>query len=129
MTGESNQLEEFGRRAGTALREHAEDSDAAKRSRLARARAQALDAATRPRQWLTLRHLAPVGAVAAAALVALLLVAGRGTAPDGLGDPAAQALFDLELLADADALDLAEEGDLEFIEWAAAMAELEGAGG
>lgn len=129
MTEDRDQLEDFGRRTGTALRDHAEDADAATRSRLARARAQALDAAARPRRWLTLRHLAPAGAVAGAALVALLLVVGRDTVPDALADPAAQALFDLELLADADALDLAEEGDLEFIEWAAAMAELEGAGG
>lgn len=129
MRDEADQLEEFGRRAGAALRARAEDTDATMRSRLAGARAHAIESASRPRQWLTLRHLAPAGALAGAALVAVLLVTGRDSAPDVLEDPTAQALYDLELLADADALELAQEADFEFIEWAAAMAELEGTGG
>jgi hypothetical protein len=35
----------------------------------------------------------------------------------------------MDLLADADGFDLAQETDLEFIEWAAAMGEQDGAGG
>jgi hypothetical protein len=65
--------------------------------------------------------------VAGAALAALLLV-NRGTTPE-INESMPAALYDLELLADADALELSQESDLEFIEWAAAMAELEGAGG
>jgi hypothetical protein len=75
-----------------------------------------------------LRHLAPAGAVAGAALVALLLVERNG-APIEVNDGVPAALYDLELLADADAFELSQESDLEFIEWAAAMSELEGAGG
>lgn len=125
---DDNKLEEFGRRAGELLRASAEDMDAATRSRLARARAAALEQATQPRRWLTLRHLAPAGAVAGAALVALLLFQ-QGNGPAGAIEAVPAALYDLELLADADAWELSQEADLEFIEWAAAMAELEGAGG
>jgi hypothetical protein len=35
----------------------------------------------------------------------------------------------MELLADADALDIAQETDLDFIEWAAAQGERDGTGG
>jgi hypothetical protein len=128
MSQDNDRLEEFGRRAGELLRASAEDLDGATRSRLARARATALEAGTRPRRWLTLRHLAPAGALAGAALLAVLLV-DRGNAPVDVNEAFPAALYDLELFADADAWELSQEADLEFIEWAAAMAELEGAGG
>jgi hypothetical protein len=128
MSDENRKLEEFGSRAGDLLRASADDMDAATRSRLARARAAAIGQAAQPRRWLTLRHLAPAGAVAAAALVALVLFQ-QGNGPDGAIDATPSTLYDLELLADADAWELSQEADLEFIEWAAAMAELEGAGG
>jgi hypothetical protein len=75
--------------------------------------------------WLSLRYLAPAGAMATALLVTVLVV-GRQDA-EGVNDPAASALYDLELLADADAFELSQE-DLEFIEWAAAMGETGKAG-
>jgi hypothetical protein len=129
MNGEQDKLEDLGQRAGELLRNSADDLDGATRSRLARARAAALEQHTRPRRWLsTLRHLAPVGAVAAAALVAVLLTS-PDTPPVEVNLANTAALYDLELLADADAWELSQEADLEFIEWAAAMAELEGAGG
>lgn len=128
MSSEHDHLEQLGRRAGELLRSDAEALDAATRSRLAQARAAALDGARRGGSWLTLRHLAPAGAVAGAALVALLFV-GRDTPPGKVNESAPLALYDLELLVDADAWELSQEADLEFIEWAAAMAELEGAGG
>jgi hypothetical protein len=128
MTDEQDRLEEFGRRTGRMLRDSAEELDGATRSRLARARAAALENRAPRGSWLTLRDLAPVGAVAGAAVVAVLLV-GRGTPTDSAGHGAPAALYDLELLADADAWELSQEADLEFIEWAAGMAELEGAGG
>jgi hypothetical protein len=128
MSGEKHDLEQFGERTGQLLRARAEELDGATRSRLAQARAAALDAAARPRSWLTLRYLAPAGVMASAALATLLLVQG-GLSPEPVNDAAPAALYDMELLADADALELAEESDLEFIEWAAGMAELEGAGG
>lgn len=128
MNGEQDRLEDLGQRAGELLRTSADDLDGATRSRLARARAAALEQHTRPRRWQTLRHLAPVGAVAAAALVAVLLTS-PGTPPVEVNLATTATLYDLELLADADAWELSQEADLEFIEWAAAMTELEGAGG
>jgi hypothetical protein len=128
MSGEHDKLEDLGRRAGALLRTSADQLDGATRSRLARARAVALEQNPRPRRWQTLRNLAPVGAVAAAALVAVLLTS-PGNTPVEVNDGTTAALYDLELLADADAWGLSQEADLEFIEWAAAMAELEGAGG
>lgn len=128
MSDNNDKLEQFGRHAGERLRISAENLDGATRSRLAQARAAALAAGARPRQWFTLRQLAPAGAVAGAALVALLLF-DRNGAPGPANDDVPAALYDLELLADADAFELSQETDLEFIEWAAAMSELEGAGG
>ena len=128
MNREEQELEEFGRRSGEMLRASAEELDGHTRSRLSQARAAALAQADSSGSWLSLRYLAPAGAVAGAALVALLLV-GRGTPVNDVSEPVPVALYDLELLADADAFALSQETDLDFIEWAAAMAELEGAGG
>jgi hypothetical protein len=128
MTTNNGDLERFAQRAGEVLRASAENVDAAARSRLAQARAAAVERAAAPRQWLSLRYLAPAGALASAALVALLLVT-PGRTPDEVNASVPAALQDLELLADADAWELSQEADLEFIEWAAAMAEMEGTGG
>jgi hypothetical protein len=122
----SNEPDEFETRVATLLRASADDMDGATRARLARARAAALEPA-RTRNWLDLRYLAPAGATAVAVL-ATVLVLNHGR-PDALvNDGAGVALYDMELLADADALDIAEEADLDFIEWAAAQGE-QGTGG
>lgn len=118
--------DEFAARAAKALRASADDLDGATRARLGHARRAALDAAGRP-GWLEFRYLAPAGAMAAAVLATVLFIGGGQ--PAGVNDGTAAALYDLELLADADAFELSQETDLEFIEWAAAIAELEGAGG
>ena len=57
-----------------------------------------------------------------------MLYLGRPDAPGGVNEAAGNALYDLELLADADAFELTQETDLEFIEWAAAMGEQDQAG-
>lgn len=127
MSTDEQELEAFGRRAGEQLRRDGQ-IDAATRSRLAAARVAALAAATPRRRpaWL----LVPAGALASAALVAVLLTRPPTNPPgDGVNVVAGAALYDLELLADADAWAISEEVDLEFIEWAAGMAELEGPGG
>lgn len=129
MSIDEQQLEAFGRRAGERLRHDAAQVDGATRTRLAQARAAALDAA-RPQRLSAARLLVPAGALASAALLAVLLTRpGDHQAEDGVNVLAATALYDLELLADADAWAISEEADLEFIEWAAGMAELEGSGG
>jgi len=109
---------EFERRAGEVLREGADNLDGATRSRLTQARHAALAQMGRRGGWLNLRVLVPGGAVAAALLVALLLWNGHGPALPG---SSGSNLDDMELLADAEAYELSQEPDLEFIEWAAAM--------
>lgn len=124
----SNEPSEFERRAAALLRDSADNLDGATRARLTRARAEALDPAPRARAWLDFRHLAPAGAMAAAVLATVLILGpDRQAAP--VNDAPASALYDMDLLADADAFEIAQEADLEFIEWAAAQVEQDGAGG
>jgi len=125
----------FERRARELLQESVGNLDASTRSRLTQARhaalaarnaspASALSGRNLPR-WLDLRVLAPGGAVAAVALVAVLLWSGSAHHPvnDSSG-----ALDDLELLTDSDGYELSQEPDLDFIEWAAAMGETDAVG-
>jgi len=124
----NNQGGEFERRAAELLRASAGGLDGATRSRLARARAAALEPASRTRSWLDFRYLAPAGATVAAVLATVLIV-GPGRQSTPVNDATGSALYDMELLADADAFDIAQESDLEFIEWAAAQGEQDGTGG
>jgi hypothetical protein len=124
----NDERSEFERRAAALLRDSAENLDGATRARLTRARAAALEPAPRNRAWLDFRYLAPAGAVAAAVLAtALILGPGRQATP--VNDATTSALYDMDLLADADAFEIAQESDLDFIEWAAAQGDLDGAGG
>jgi hypothetical protein len=116
-----NEVSPFEQRMRTLLRDSAHNLDGATRARLAEARTAAMSQReTRP-GWFNFRYLAPAGAMAAALLVTLLFTGGQD-AP-GVNDVAGSALYDLELLADADAFELSQETDLEFIEWAASMGE------
>jgi hypothetical protein len=117
----SNEQDDFEKRAGELLRTSADELDGATRARLSRARATALEPGPRQRSWLDFRYLAPAGAMAAAVLATVLFIGQRdnGTVNDSSGT----ALYDMELLADTDALDIAQETDLDFIEWAAAQGE------
>jgi len=110
----------FEQRASRLLRDSAEDLDGATRSRLARARALALEQHADRRSLFSFRYLAPAGATAAAVLLTVLYV-GRNPLHGPVNGEGTAALDDMELLADADALDLGEESDLDFVEWAAAM--------
>lgn len=117
----SNGQDDFEQRASALLRDSADQLDGATRSRLARARAAALEPAARTRNWFDFRYLAPAGAMAAAVLATVLFIGQGGNS--AVNDSGGAALYDMELLADADALDIAEETDLDFIEWAAAQGE------
>jgi hypothetical protein len=117
----SNEQDGFERRAAQLLRASADEVDGAARSRLARARAAALEPATGSRSWFDFRYLAPAGAVTAAVLATVLFI-GQGES-NSVNDSSGTALYDMELLADTDALDIAQETDLDFIEWAAAQGE------
>jgi hypothetical protein len=127
MSAEQEQrLEEFARRTRELLQESVANLDGATRSRLTRARYAALAGAgvgvgagggralaASWQRWL------PAGAIAAAVLAVLIVVGQQSNAPTlqanagGVGD-------DIELLADADALALAQEADVDydFYEWA-----------
>jgi hypothetical protein len=124
---QDNETTEFERRTQALLRDSVDHLDGATRSRLARARSTAVAQRETRRNWFDFRYLAPAGAVAAALLVTLLLV-GRPGDPDHVNESTGGTLYDLELLADADALELTQETDLEFVEWAAAMGEQDQAG-
>jgi hypothetical protein len=120
-------LTDFERRAQTLLREGANQLDGATRSRLTQARAAAMAQRESRSGWLNLRTLAPVGAVAAGLLIAVLFLGQPGSRQ--VNPAGGSALDDLDLLADADAYELGQESDLEFVEWAAAEAQQEPVGG
>jgi hypothetical protein len=124
---QDNETTEFERRTQALLRESVEQLDGATRSKLAQARSKALAQRGARSRWLDLRLLAPAGAMAAALLVTVLFV-GRHDGSGPVNDSTGGALYDLELLADADAYELTQESDLEFIEWAATMGEQDQAG-
>lgn len=110
-------MSDFEKRAQEVLGESVSRLDGRTRSRLTQARHAALAQAEKPaRQWL--RSYVPAGAVAAAAVVAVVVYTGQpGTVlqPDALGP-----VDDSELIADVDAPDFTEDGDdVEFYEWAA----------
>lgn len=117
----------FEQRVTGLLRASASELDAATSAQLARARRTALQA-TGARTWPGLRYLVPAGAMAAALLLAVILIARQQT-PGVIRDAGTLTTLDIELFSDAEAWELAQEPDLEFIEWAAASARAEGAGG
>jgi hypothetical protein len=114
----------FERRASELLRDSADSLDAATRSKLTQARHAALDNIRSRPAWLDLRVLAPGGAVTAVAIVAVVFWTGANHRPVTDGG----ALDDIELLADADAYEISQESDLDFIEWAATQGEKDVAG-
>lgn len=118
---QDNDLSPFEQRTREVLRNSTRNPDGATRARLAQARAAALAQRDSRPGWFYFRYLAPAGAMAAALLVTVMITTQQDAA--GVNDPAASALYDLELLADSDAFELSQETDLEFIEWAASMGE------
>lgn len=100
-------------------RELFEDSvgrlDARTRSRLNQARQQALSELNQRmsrRYWLT----APLGGLAAAAVIAIVMMTGREAVTPSQ-DSAALPLDDFDIVADADSLELLQ--DVEFYSWMA----------
>jgi len=112
---------EFERNALTVLEASVARIDARTRSRLNQARQAALEAAgRRSRPWWRSLALMPAGAVAAALLLAVMLwhrEPAMREAPTLEGHVA--AVEDMDLLADAEGLDLIEGWDGPFYEWAA----------
>jgi hypothetical protein len=131
---------EFARRTRALLEASAASLPARTRSRLTRARYAALEqyaagrAARRRALW---QRALPAGAVSAAVLAILLLVGSpRAPQPQLASVPGAAGGDDLELLADRDALALAQDQgaadtdvDYEFYAWAVGAAQDEAGNG
>jgi len=118
-------LKEFERRARAVLDEGVHRVDGSVRSRLTQARHAALAEAESARRpfWKNFTLMPLAGATAAAVLVAMVLWTNSPQQSVTGGDGAQSSFDDIELLADGEALDLIEEWDGSFYEWAAAQAE------
>jgi hypothetical protein len=118
----------FERNARAVLTESVLRIDARTRSRLNQARHAALAEAGKPRRsFLRSFTLMPAtGAAAAAVLVAVMLWHHQrpGDMPGTEGQRL--AVEDMDLLADSEALDLVEQGDGSFYEWAAVQGDANG---
>ncbi len=114
----------FERRARELLVESVERLPAATRSRLTRARHEALAPRSAWRRSIARRWLpAGAGAVAAAVLAVLFMLGPRGDNPS-LNALANASPDDLEMLADSDGVQLSRDQDLDydFYEWAVSEA-------
>lgn len=102
----------FEQRSAELFNDSVERLDAHTRSRLTQARHAALDELRKSRAPLPRWLWAPAGGLAAAAIVAVLISTGprEGAQPD-----AAFAFEDLDIVADAENLELLE--DVEFYAW------------
>jgi hypothetical protein len=135
MSNDPGDDSSFERRIRAVLDDSAASVPGHVRSRLTRARYAAVEEATRARssfwrQFLTSsRGFLPAGTVAAAVLVAMLLLSDRIGRTPVPGHEQPSTFEEIELLADAEVLELLQEADGEFYEWAAGESEIEGSSG
>ena len=126
MSRADDSVTEFERNARAMLEESVRRIDARTRSRLNQARHAALaEAGTRRRGfWASSTLMPAAGAVAAALLVAVVLWHREpaSTPALALAPPHATA-EDMDLLTDNDSIDLMEEWDGSFYEWAASQSD------
>jgi len=122
-------------RACLVLEEGVSRIDARIRSRLNQARQAAVAEAAKPSylMWLNRafsRHalMPATGAAAAAALVAVLMLNGGHQMTTTVAENPASALDVLDLVTDDDAMNLMEDNDRSFYEWAAAEGDNAGQG-
>jgi hypothetical protein len=109
-------MRELERKSRAAFDESVESLDAATRSRLARARAEALSE-LRGRRMNWRSAWVPAGVAAAAALAGAVLIVGNdAAAPES--PPSLAALEDLDIVTDGEDLEMFGE-DQEFYAWAA----------
>jgi hypothetical protein len=127
MSPQDERLTGFEEQARAVLTESVTRIDSRIRSRLNQARQAAIAEVSRPSRRPRLLLMPAAGAVAAAALLAMVLWQhGPETAlpvNDGGGQVAAE---DLDLIADSDGLDMLQDSDGAFYEWAAAQADAGG---
>ena len=123
MSAEQEPLTPFERSARAVLEQSVLHLDARTRSRLNQARQAALAAAARPSWWSRLTLVPAAGAVAAALLVAVVLWHREPALEIPVLDAQRSAVEDLDLLADSEGLELMQDGDGSFYEWAATQAD------
>jgi cytochrome c-type biogenesis protein CcmH/NrfG len=121
MSPVTSPLTEFERNARAVLEQSIARIDARTRSRLNQARQLAVEAVGTPhRPWWRTFALMPAGAVAAALVLAVMLWHREPTVRESpLLEGRVTGVEDMDLLADADGLDLVEGWDGPFYEWAA----------
>ena len=121
MSPVTSPLTEFERNARAVLEDSVARVDGRTRSRLNQARQLAVEAVgTRHRPWWRTFALMPAGAVAAAWVLAVMLWHREPTVRESpLLEGRVTGVEDMDLLADADGLDLVEGWDGPFYEWAA----------
>ncbi len=121
-------------RSRLVLEEGLSRLDAHTRSRLNQARQAAVARAARPwplawlHRALTPHALMPAGAVAAVALIAIFMLGGGHHPVHPVADNPAGTLDVLDLVTDDDAMNLMEDNDTAFYEWAAAQTDIPGQG-
>jgi anti-sigma-K factor RskA len=117
MDEQDDRLEQTRRRAREVFDASVESLDAETRSRLSRARREAVEAANRARSssW---RTWVPAAAVAATVIVAVAIwrTPERAESPVAVAASGDSALDTVDMLADVEALDLVEN-DIAFYEW------------
>jgi anti-sigma-K factor RskA len=128
MNADEKQTKDFEERASALLGESVTRVNARVRSRLNQARHAALEEMTanagRRAWWRAPVFMPATGAVAAAVLVLLIVTShqrGGGALP--VLEASGQPVDDIEMLADSDGLDLLENWDGGFYEWAASESE------
>jgi hypothetical protein len=126
MSRDADRPDEFEQHARRVLGESVTRVNGHVRSRLNQARQAALaEIEARPRSFWRLPAIVPAaGAAAAAALVAVVLITQQGGERGLPGSEGAQGYEDIELLSDNDGLELIENYDGSFYEWAAAEGEV-----
>jgi hypothetical protein len=129
MSPAEEPLTSFERNARAVLAESVARIDARTRSRLNQARHAALAESVRPRRSFlrSFTMMPAAGAAAAAVLVAVTLWQHQPKVDMTTGAEGQRlAVEDIDLLADSEALDLVEQGDGSFYEWAAAQTDSNG---
>ncbi len=123
MSPANEPLTTFERNARTILEESVLRIDARTRSRLNQARHAALEAAQGPRRtrWRSFTLMPAAGVAAVAVLVAVTLWHRNPGGELPLLEGQHSAMEDIDMLADSEGLDLIQNGDSSFYEWAAAQ--------
>jgi anti-sigma-K factor RskA len=127
MNADDMQVKEFEQRASEVLAESVTRVDARVRSRLNQARHAALEEIAQGRRsfWRGPILMPATGALTALAVVVLVLTSHfRADHVSQLAEGGQAAFDDIELLADSDGLDLVENFDGGFYEWAAGQGDV-----